>query len=206
MSNTLSGVCVTTANCASAGGSTIDGACPNDPANVKCCTKPSCNNGASGNCRWVSDCAGSTVAGQCPGPSAMQCCSSNANGFGGYPNAALPPSSSCRQVAIDGARSVNAQFPGFTRQYFCIRDCQCGGSGGDHCCGLAIDYMNGDSGGAATMAGIQMAEWIMNNRASLNLKYVIWGQRIWNPSQDSVRPWTQWRAMEDRGDITQNHW
>ena len=46
----------------------------------------------------------------------------------------------------------------------------------------------------------------MNNRASLNLKYVIWGQKIWNPSQDSVKAWTSWRTMEDRGDITQNHW
>lgn len=46
----------------------------------------------------------------------------------------------------------------------------------------------------------------MNNRATLKLKYVIWGQRIWSPSQDSVGPWTGWRGMEDRGDITQNHW
>jgi hypothetical protein len=46
----------------------------------------------------------------------------------------------------------------------------------------------------------------MNNRASLNLKYVIWGQRIWSPTVDSVMSWTSWRAMEDRGDITQNHW
>jgi hypothetical protein len=46
----------------------------------------------------------------------------------------------------------------------------------------------------------------MNNRATLNLKYVIWGQRIWNPSQDKVGPWTGWRGMEDRGDVTQNHW
>lgn len=46
----------------------------------------------------------------------------------------------------------------------------------------------------------------MNNRGTLNLKYVIWGQRIWNPSRDDVAPWDKWRAMEDRGDITQNHW
>lgn len=46
----------------------------------------------------------------------------------------------------------------------------------------------------------------MNNRATLNLKYVIWGQKIWNPSQDSVMPWSQWRDMEDRGSITANHW
>jgi hypothetical protein len=56
------------------------------------------------------------------------------------------------------------------------------------------------------MSGEEIAEWVMNNRAALNLKYVIWGQRIWNPSQDSVKNWDQWRTMEDRGDLTQNHW
>lgn len=46
----------------------------------------------------------------------------------------------------------------------------------------------------------------MNNRGALDLKYVIYGQKIWNPSQDSVKAWTSWRPMEDRGDVTQNHW
>lgn len=54
--------------------------------------------------------------------------------------------------------------------------------------------------------GRSMAEWVMNNRKILNLKYVIWGQKIWNPSLDKVSPWTNWRQMEDRGSITQNHW
>jgi len=58
----------------------------------------------------------------------------------------------------------------------------------------------------ATMSGEEIATWVMDNRASLSLKYVIWGQRIWNPSLDSVQPWSSWRTMEDRGDITQNHW
>ena len=51
-----------------------------------------------------------------------------------------------------------------------------------------------------------MAEWVMKNGNALNLKYVIWGQRIWNPSQDVEGDWTSWRCMEDRGDVTQNHW
>lgn len=46
----------------------------------------------------------------------------------------------------------------------------------------------------------------MNNRGTLGLKYAIWGQKIWNPSVDGVKPWTSWRTMEDRGDITANHW
>ena len=57
-----------------------------------------------------------------------------------------------------------------------------------------------------TDAGAPIAEWVMNNRATLSLKYVIWGQKIWNPSQDTVKPWSQWRGMEDRGSITANHW
>lgn len=46
----------------------------------------------------------------------------------------------------------------------------------------------------------------MDNRASLSLKYVIWGQKIWNLDQDSVMGWENWRTMEDRGDLTSNHW
>lgn len=57
-----------------------------------------------------------------------------------------------------------------------------------------------------TLSGASIAEWVMNNGASINLKYVIWGQKIWSPTQDSVGSWTNWRTMEDRGDITQNHW
>ena len=61
-------------------------------------------------------------------------------------------------------------------------------------------------GQVPTSSGREMAEWVMKSRDSLNLKYVIWGQRIWNPSQDKEAEWTSWRGMEDRGDITQNHW
>ncbi len=57
-----------------------------------------------------------------------------------------------------------------------------------------------------TTSGRQIAEWVMNNRGTLGLKYVIWGQKIWNPSVDGVKAWTSWRNMEDRGDITANHW
>ncbi|KAF7507819.1 hypothetical protein GJ744_010120 [Endocarpon pusillum] len=66
--------------------------------------------------------------------------------------------------------------------------------------------MCSSAGGVRTDIGEPIAEWVMKNRASLGLKYVIWGQKIWNPSQDSVKPWSQWRGMEDRGSITANHW
>lgn len=47
----------------------------------------------------------------------------------------------------------------------------------------------------------------MRNRNTLNLKYVIWGQKIWTTSVDKTeKNWENWRTMEDRGDLTQNHW
>jgi hypothetical protein len=50
----------------------------------------------------------------------------------------------------------------------------------------------------------------------IDCKYVMWGQRIWEKSQDSVKPWNEWRYQActvikpctngDRGDNTANHW
>lgn len=201
----VAGVCVTTATCSSNGGVTISGGCPSDPADVKCCSKTSC--GASpGNCRWNSDCASTSLSNQCPGPGAFKCCQSSAQGWGGYPAPSIPGVGSCQQVAVSGAQKVVAAWPGRVRQIYCIRDCPCGANpSSDHCCGKAIDFMCSDAGGAATISGRQIAEWAMNNRATLNLKYVIWGQRIWETG-DTVGPWTGWTAMNDRNSITDNHW
>ncbi|KAK1760287.1 hypothetical protein QBC47DRAFT_312648 [Echria macrotheca] len=201
----VAGVCVTTSTCTASGGTTITGACPADASDVKCCSKTSCANGSSGNCRWSSDCAGTTVSNQCPGPGAFKCCSSGATGFGGYSAPAIPAVGGCKAVAVTGATTVVNAWPGRIRQIYCTRDCACPGTS-DHCCGKAIDFMCSDAGGVPTSSGKEIAEWAMNNRATLNLKYVIWGQRIWNPSVDSVKAWTSWRSMEDRGDVTQNHW
>lgn len=144
------GVCISTAACAKAGGSTIAGACPADPAGVKCCSKPKCGAGGKGNCRWVSDCAGSTVANQCPGPSQMKCCSSAARGFGGYAVPKIPAVSTCKKVSVDGAKKIVAAFPGRVREIGCVRDCACPGSS-DHCCGLATDMMISDHGGVSRL-------------------------------------------------------
>jgi hypothetical protein len=214
---------VTTSSCSSIGGVTITGACPTDPDNVKCCSKTSC--GSGGNCRWNSDCAGTRASNLCPGPGSFQCCSSSAQGFGGYSSPTIPAVGACKQKAVNGAKAIVAAFPGWIREIGCIRNCACPGDS-DHCCGLATDMMCSDAGGvsdspsgvtkrdprlltlgqSATLSGREIAEWVMNHRSSLDLKYVIWGQRIWNPSRDAVGPWTGWRGMEDRGDITANHW
>ncbi|KLO87783.1 Uncharacterized protein Y057_178 [Fusarium fujikuroi] len=67
--------------------------------------------------------------------------------------------------------------------------------------------MCSDAGGSATLSGKEIAEWCMRNRNTLNLKYVIWGQKIWTTSVDKTeKNWENWRTMEDRGDLTQNHW
>ncbi|RYP02140.1 hypothetical protein DL764_005935 [Monosporascus ibericus] len=203
--NGAAGVCVSTSACSSAGGTSITGACPWDPVDIRCCTKPSCSNGSNGNCRWTSDCAGSTVVNQCPGPAAFRCCSSTARGFGGYDAPGIPGVGACRASAVAGARAVVAAFPGRVREIGCFRqNCACSTS--DHCCGNAIDFMCSDAAGAPTMSGREIAEWVMNRASAQNVKYIIWGQKIWNPSRDGVSPWTSWRTMEDRNSITQNHW
>ncbi|KAF9764353.1 hypothetical protein IL306_002820, partial [Fusarium sp. DS 682] len=197
-------------------------------ANVKCCSKPRCRNGPSGNCRWASDCAGSSSPSNlCPGPAAFKCCNSSAPGFGGYLAPRIPTVGACKKVAVDGAKKIVAKFPGRVREIGCKRDCPCTPDH-DHCCGKATDMMCSDSGGvssvlfkeevpappetpnpwppeAATMSGREIAEWVMNNRATLKLKYVIWGQKIWDARSDTVKPWNSWKPMKDRHSITQNH-
>ncbi|KAH6871827.1 hypothetical protein B0T10DRAFT_500219 [Thelonectria olida] len=203
----IAGVCVSETNCKNSGGISISGACPNDPANIKCCTKPSCPNGAQGNCRWVSDCAGSTVSNKCPGPAQFKCCSSNARGWGGYSTPKIPPVGACKQVAVTGAKKIVAGFPGRIREVQCIGDCPCTSTPkSDHCCGKATDIMCSDRVTYGTISGRDIAEWVMNHSQELNLKYVIYGQKIWNPSMDKRIPWTQWRNMDNSGDITVNHW
>ncbi|RPB07105.1 hypothetical protein P167DRAFT_513886 [Morchella conica CCBAS932] len=74
-----SGVCVTTQNCARDGGTSTRNYCPNDPDNVRCCTKAPCGpSGQCGSCMWTSDCTPPTwrlgPVGECPGPAGFRCC------------------------------------------------------------------------------------------------------------------------------------
>lgn len=157
----------------------------------------------------------------------MKCCQSSATGFGGYAAPKIPAVGSCKEVAVNGAKKIVAAFPGRIRDIGCVRSCTCGVAGAsDHCCGKATDMMCSDVTEVspkklkcykidhraltlvlqtASIGGKDIAEWVMNNRASLNLKYVIWGQRIWSASE-AVKPWSQWRTQEDRGNVRENHW
>lgn len=77
------GVCIATSDCSSGGGVSITGACPNDPTNIRCCTKATCSgSGKTGKCGWESDCSGTTLTGLCPGPSSFKCCVAGSGGGG----------------------------------------------------------------------------------------------------------------------------
>lgn len=72
------GVCISTSSCTKAGGTYVNGKCPNDAADIKCCNKNSCTvNGKTGTCKFTSDCNGTSYAGACPGPSNFKCCVEN---------------------------------------------------------------------------------------------------------------------------------
>jgi hypothetical protein len=114
-------------------------------------------------------------------------------------------------------KTILREFPGKVHTVWCYAN-----KPGDHGRGLALDLMvkacfrgylrlqKKDSNFVEQNRdpiGRTMAEWIMNNHSSLRVKYVIWGQKIWNVEVDKTpKAWTSWRGMEDRGDDTANHW
>lgn len=67
------------------------------------------------------------------------------------------------------------------------------GDPGDHGSGRAVDIMVTGS------RGDQVAAWLQQNAGNLNIKYLIWEQRMW-------RPGSSWSYMEDRGSTTANHY
>lgn len=143
------GVCIATKKCTSKGGTFITGACPGLANDIKCCTKPAC--GSGGNCRWTSQCSGTTVSNLCPGPAGFKCCvpsTSPAGPAGTYPKPAFPKVGACKKKAVDGAKKIVAGNPGKVRQIYCTRDCACPGTS-DHCCGLATDMMCSSAGGVS---------------------------------------------------------
>ena len=64
----------------------------------------------------------------------------------------------------------------------------------DHGKGLALDVMVPVS----SALGDSIANWAIANSGDLNIKYVIWKQKIWMPGRS-------WKGMGDRGSITANH-
>lgn len=144
------GVCIKTSSCTSGGGTYISGACPNDPNDVKCCTKASCGSGG-GTCKFADKCeSGSTQTGLCPGPSDFKCCLPKSGGSG-FPPPHIPGVGACKKVAVEGAKKIVAKNKGKVREIGCVRNCKCGAAGAsDHCCGLAIDLMCSKAAGVSS--------------------------------------------------------
>lgn len=73
----------------------------------------------------------------------------------------------------------------------------------DHGKGAAIDIMLVPHTDPAWVAlGDEINDWLQANADELNITYLIWKQRIWMAGS----PPDAWSFMEDRGDITQNHY
>jgi len=67
---------------------------------------------------------------------------------------------------------------------------------GEHAQGIAVDIMvSGDR-------GHQVAEFVRAHYAELGVNYVIYSQHIWSVDRSGEG----WRAMEDRGSTTANHY
>ncbi|MBW8487114.1 coiled-coil domain-containing protein [Actinomadura parmotrematis] len=75
----------------------------------------------------------------------------------------------------------------------------------DHGSGHACDFMESTGGkmpsASAQAHGDRVAAYVIANASSLGIKYVIWRQRIYD-----MRGSGGWKAMEDRGSITANHY
>ncbi|KQP64686.1 hypothetical protein [Nocardioides sp. Leaf285] len=69
-------------------------------------------------------------------------------------------------------------------------------SDGEHAQGIAIDIMvSGD-------LGYQVRDFVQANYQELGVNYIIYSQQIWSVDRASEG----WRAMEDRGSVTANHY
>lgn len=89
--------------------------------------------------------------------------------------------------AVRAYRAVCAEFPQ-VKSYGGRRS----DPGSDHNSGNAVDIMITGS------TGDQIADYLIKNSSKLNVKYVIWEQRIWMPGRG-------WKGMSDRGGATANH-
>jgi len=132
--NGAPGVCIQTDSCTADGGRYISNACPGTPDNVKCCTKASCSSG--GNCRWASQCSGSTASGFCPGPTNFKCCLSGGSsgqtkengpctGENGAPGVCIKTSS----CSADGGRYISNACPGTPDDVKCCTKASCSSGG-----------------------------------------------------------------------------
>lgn len=99
----------------------------------------------------------------------------------------------------DAAEVIHDEYDGITG----VGGYRSGNSSRDpngHPAGLAVDFMvplNKDG----KALGDDIAKFVIDNHKALNVKYVIWYQRIYNVERADEG----WRKMPDRGGDTQNH-
>ncbi|WP_283137866.1 coiled-coil domain-containing protein [Rhizohabitans arisaemae] len=78
--------------------------------------------------------------------------------------------------------------------------------GGEHPQGRACDFMLSSAGrmpsAGQVKLGDEISAWTMKNARKLGVKYIIYRQKIWHGGSKIGA----WRAMSDRGSITQNHY
>ncbi|GAB4064444.1 hypothetical protein GCM10028777_10730 [Angustibacter speluncae] len=98
--------------------------------------------------------------------------------------------SGLRASTITTYRAVCAAFPGLS--YGGLRP----GDDGEHGTGEALDIM------VDRATGDRVAAYLQENAGRLGVDNVIWRQRIWFVGD----PFTQWKAMADRGSPTANHY
>jgi hypothetical protein len=98
------------------------------------------------------------------------------------------PESGLTPDAVEVYRAVCAAFSGVSSY---------GGYSprGEHYDGRAVDIMVSGS------YGQQIADWLVANASALQVRDVIYAQRIWTPDRAAEG----WRYMEDRGSPTANH-
>ena len=118
-----SGICVSTATCNNYGGTILNGFCPNDPSDIKCCDNIPCSsNGKSGNCLFTSSCSGEKADGKCPGDSDFKCCLGGSSGGQKY----FGPCSSGGGACIDvntvscETHTVSGKCPGGSNVKCCV--------------------------------------------------------------------------------------
>ncbi|KAL9594909.1 MAG: hypothetical protein Q9219_006764 [cf. Caloplaca sp. 3 TL-2023] len=109
------GVCLHTSDCSDGSGTSTAGFCPDDPADVKCCTK-SCSSG--GTCNWASACSGTTVSNQCPGPANFKCCIPASGGGGGGTGGGSGGGTATKHQLSDHGAEFIAGFEGFRADFY----------------------------------------------------------------------------------------
>lgn len=109
-----------------------------------------------------------------------------------------PAEKGLKPTALNGLRCGKKQAPWVETMYGIGE--RAGAT--EHDDGLAVDYMIPNySSAASKKKATKLAAWFTTNAKALGVDYVIYDQKIWTTDKSAQG----WRAMENRGDDTQNH-